>query len=224
MRRSWKYWIFVRIPLWIILASMALVTLLRWVPVRYTPVMLKRAFQFRSEENYRSYQEWVSLEEISPELIKAVILAEDQKFYSHHGFDWDELDAMWKAHRQEGTPLRGCSTISQQTAKNVFTLGTDTWLRKGLEAWWTFLIEHIWGKNRILEVYLNVAEMGKGIFGAELAAQAYYELPAADLDARQAIALAVSLPHPLKSNPIVPTPLDRCRRTQLMNHYTEYCK
>ena len=203
-------------PFWFILASIALVSLLRWVPVRYTPVMLKRAFQFRSEENYHSCQEWVSLENISPELIKAVILAEDQKFYSHHGFDWDELDAMWKAHKEEDAPLRGCSTISQQTAKNVFTFGTDTWLRKGLEAWWTVLIEHIWGKNRILEVYLNVAEMGKGIFGAELAAQAYYELPAVDLDARQAIALAVCLPHPLKSNPIIPTPSDRRRRTLLV--------
>ena len=217
MKRSWKYWFFVRIPLLFILASIAMVTLLRWVPVRYTPVMLKRAFQFRSEENYRSDQKWVSLEEISPELIKAVILAEDQKFYSHHGFDWDELDAMWKAHKEEDAPLRGCSTISQQTAKNVFTFGTDTWLRKGLEAWWTVLIEHIWGKNRILEVYLNVAEMGKGIFGAELAAQAYYELPAADLDARQAVALAVCLPHPLVSNPIVPTPSDRRRRTLLIS-------
>ena len=216
MKKGWKYWLFVRTPIWFILASIAIVTLLRWVPMRYTPVMLKRAFQFRSEENYHSCQEWVSLEEISPELIKAVILTEDQKFYSHHGFDWDEMDAMWKAHKKEDAPLRGCSTISQQTAKNVFTFGTDTWLRKGLEAWWTVLIEHIWGKNRILEVYLNVAEMGKGIFGAELAAQAYYELPAADLDARQAVALAVCLPHPLKSNPIVPTPSDRRRRTLLI--------
>ena len=217
MKKGWKYWLFVRIPIWFILASIAIVTLLRWVPVRYTPVMLKRAFQFRSEENYHSCQEWVSLENISPELIKAVILAEDQKFYHHHGFDWDELDRMWKAHRQEGSPLRGCSTISQQTAKNVFTFGTGTWLRKGLETWWTFLIEHIWGKNRILEVYLNVAEMGKGLFGAELAAKEYYEVPAAELDARQAIALAVCLPHPLKSNPLIPLPIDRRRRTSLMS-------
>ena len=181
-------------------------------------MMLKRALQFRNYENYRSEQEWVSLENISPELIKAVILAEDQKFYSHHGFDWDELDAMWKAHKEEDAPLRGCSTISQQTAKNVFTFGTDTWLRKGLEAWWTFLIEHIWGKRRILEVYLNVAEMGKGIFGVEIAAQSYYEIPAADLDARQAVAIVVCLPHPLKSNPIVPSPSDRRRRTLLISN------
>ena len=216
MKRSWKYWLLVRIPLWFILASLALVTLLKWVPVRYTPVMLKRAFQFRLEPGYRSEQEWVSLENISPELIKAVILAEDQKFFSHHGFDWDEFSVMWKAHKEENVPLRGCSTISQQTAKNVFTFGTRTWIRKGLEAWWVILIEHIWGKNRILEVYLNVAEMGKGIFGAELAAKAYYDIPAAELDTRQAIALTVCLPHPLISNPITPTPADRRRRSLLI--------
>lgn len=219
MKRGWKYWLFVRIPLWLILASVAIVTLLRWVPVRYTPVMLKRAFQFRSDDKYCSDQEWVSLENISPELIKAVILAEDQKFISHHGFDWDELESMWRAHRHEGAPLRGCSTISQQTAKNVFTFGTDTWARKGIEAWWTMLIEIIWGKERILEVYLNVAEMGKGIFGIKLAAKEYYNLDAFDLDARQAIALAVSLPHPLKSNPIVPLPADRKRRSDLIELY-----
>ena len=222
MKRSWKYWLFVRIPLWFILASIALVTLLRWVPVRYTPVMLKRAFQFRQEPGYRSEQEWVSLEDISPELIKAVVLAEDQKFWRHHGFDWAEMRAMWRSYRQEGTRIRGCSTISQQTAKNVFTFGSPTLLRKGLEAWWTALIELIWGKERIMEVYLNVAEMGKGIFGAELASQEYYNLPAADLDARQAVALIVCLPHPLKSNPIVPTPSDRCRRTRLINHSPYY--
>ena len=100
MRKGWKYWIFVRVPFGFLLTSIALVTLLRWVPVRYTPVMLKRAFQFRQEPGYRSEQEWVSLESISPELIKAVILAEDQKFYSHHGFDWDELNNMWKTHKE----------------------------------------------------------------------------------------------------------------------------
>lgn len=217
MKRSWKYWLFVRIPFWFILASIALVTLLRWVPVRYTPVMLKRAFQFRQEPGYRSEQEWVSMDEISPELIKAVIVAEDQKFCRHHGFDWAEMGAMWKSHRQEGARIRGCSTITQQTAKNVFTFGSPTLLRKGLEAWWTVLIEMIWGKERILEVYLNVAEMGKGIFGAELAAKEYYEATAADLDARQAVALAVCLPHPLKSNPIVPIPADRRRRALLIS-------
>ena len=216
MRKGWKYWLLVRIPLWFILASAALVTLLRWVPVRYTPVMLKRAFQFREDPSYRTEQKWVSLEDSSPELIEAVILAEDQRFYSHHGFDWDEVGAMWKAHREDGAKIRGCSTISQQTAKNVFTFGSPTFVRKGLEAWWTVLIELIWGKNRILEVYLNVAETGRGIFGAECAARENYGVSAAQLDAPEAVALAVCLPHPLKATPFSPTPADRRRRAQLL--------
>ena len=156
MKRGWTYWLFVRIPILMITASILLVTLLRWVPVRYTPLMLKRAFQFRSDDSYHREQRWVSLEDMPPELIKAVVLCEDQKFYTHHGFDWDELRSVWRQHREEGAPLRGCSTISQQTAKNVFTFGTRTWIRKGMEAWWTVLIELILGKDRIMEVYLNV--------------------------------------------------------------------
>ena len=155
MKRSWKYWVFIRIPFWFLVFSVLLVTLLRWVPVRYTPLMLKRAFQFRSDDSYHREQKWVSLEDISPELIKAVIYCEDQKYWAHRGFDWEELEVMWQQHRLEGSPLRGCSTISQQTAKNVFTFATPTWARKAVEAWWTCLIEWIWGKNRILEVYLN---------------------------------------------------------------------
>ena len=188
-------------PFWFILASIALVSLLRWVPVRYTPVMLKRAFQFRQEAGYRSEQEWVSLEDISPELIKAVVLAEDQKFWRHHGFDWAEIGAMWRSHRQEGTRIRGCSTISQQTAKNVFTFGSPTLFRKVMEAWWTFLIEHIWGKNRILEVYLNVAEMGKGIFGAEALSMRCWEKHASEIDLKESIIIAVLLPSPLITQP-----------------------
>ena len=212
-----RKWLLVRIPLGFVLTSIALVTLLRWVPVRYTPVMLKRAFQFRAEAPYRTEQEWVSLEEISPELIDAVVLAEDQKFWQHRGFDWEQLGAMWKAHRQEGARIRGCSTLSQQTAKNVFTFVSRTFARKSLEAWWTVLIELLWGKERILEVYLNVAEMGRGIFGAEAAAQAYYLCPASELDARQAVAIAVCLPHPLRSTPLAPLPADRARRTRLLS-------
>ncbi len=216
MRRGWKYWLFVRIPLWFILASLAVVTLLRWVPVRYTPVMLKRAFQFRNDTSYRTGQEWVSLEDFSPELINAVILSEDQKFYSHHGFDWAEINAMWKSHRKEGTRIRGCSTISQQTAKNVFTFGSPTVLRKAVEAWWTLLIEVIWGKNRILEVYLNVAETGRGLFGMETAAMEFYGIHASELDAKQAVSLAVCLPEPLKTTPVVPSGKGIRKRARLM--------
>ena len=202
--------------MWFILASLAVVTLLRWVPVRYTPVMLKRAFQFREDASYHTEQEWVSLEDISPELIKAVILSEDQKFYFHHGFDWAELHSMWKFHRKEGTRIRGCSTISQQTAKNVFTSGSPTVARKALEAWWTVLIEVIWGKNRILEVYLNVAETGRGLFGMETAAREYYGVRASELDAKQAVSIAVCLPEPLKATPVVPSGKGIRRRSRLM--------
>ncbi len=211
------YWLFARIPFWVLVFSLALVTLLRWVPVRYTPLMLKRAFQFRNEENYHSRQKWVSLEDIAPELIQAVIAAEDQKYWDHHGFDWNELRGMWRSYRQEGTPLRGCSTISRQTAKNVFTFATPTWGRKAVEAWWTILIETIWGKNRILEVYLNVAETGKGLYGVEVASINYYNQRAAGISAKQAVALAVCLPHPLLSNPIEPSAYDRVRRTRMMD-------
>lgn len=215
--RRMAYWLFVRIPLWAIMFSVVLVTLLKWVPVKYTPLMLKRAFQFRDDENYHTEQKWVSLEDISPEFIQSVVYCEDQRYWRHNGFDWEEIDNMWQQHRHEGTHLRGCSTISQQTAKNVFTFATPTLARKAIEAYWTCLIEWIWGKNRILEVYLNVAEMGKGIFGTEMAANEYYNVKAAELDQRQAIAIAVCLPHPLMSNPIVPIPTDRKRRTQLIS-------
>ena len=200
------YWLLVRIPFWLLALSVILVTLLRWVPVRCTPLMLKRAFQFRNEENYHSEQKWVSLEDVAPELIQAVIAAEDQKFREHHGFDWDELRGMWRSHRQEGTPLRGCSTISQQTAKNVFTFATPTWGRKAVEAYWTVLIELIWGKNRILEVYLNVAETGKGIYGVEMASEHFFGVSANYLNLRQAVSIAICLPKPMVAHPdYIPT-------------------
>ena len=221
MRKGWKYWIFVRIPFWFLLTSVALVALLRWVPVRYTPVMLKRAFQFRQEPGYRSEQEWVSLDEFSPELIKAVILAEDQKFWKHHGFDWAEMGMMWESHRQEGTRLRGCSTISQQTAKNVFTFCSPTVFRKGLEAWWTVMIEMIWGKERIIEVYLNVVEMGKGLYGMQTASRKYFGLPADELSAKESVCLAVSLPEPLRYSPLNLSGTGIRRRNQLIASFQQ---
>ena len=214
------YWLLVRIPFWTIAASVAVVTLLRWVPVTYTPLMLKRAFQFRDEETYHSEQKWVSLEDISPELIGAVIAAEDQKFYSHHGFDWEELGGMWREHRQAGAPVRGCSTISQQTAKNVFTLATRTWARKAAEAYWTCLIETIWGKERILEVYLNVVETGKGLYGVEAASEYYFGKTAKELDLRQSVSMAVCFPSPLTVHPdYLPSEI-RIRYAQVIGQMT----
>ena len=201
MKRSVKDWIFVWIPAGFVLGSVILVLLLKWVPVTYSPVMLKRAFQFRAMENYHIEQEWVSLESISPELIEAVIVAEDSRFYAHHGFDWKEIASVLRTHEDGEGTIRGCSTISQQTAKNVFTFGSHTWARKALEAWWTVLIEVIWGKDRILEVYLNVVEMGPGIFGVETASKRYYKMPVEGLRFNEAATLASCLPAPLVSQP-----------------------
>ena len=190
-----------RIPVWFVITSLVLVTLLKWVPVRYTPLMLKRAFQFREMENYHTEQEWVSLEYISPELIEAVIAGEDCRFYEHHGFDWIEVSTVLRAHDSKSEKLRGCSTISQQTAKNVFTFGSRTWIRKAMESWWTILIEWIWGKQRILEVYLNLVELGHGIYGVESASRIYYSSSSSDVEGLNAATIAACLPSPLIDQP-----------------------
>ena len=158
MKKRLAYRLFVRIPFWTVVISILLVTAFRWVPVRYTPLMLKRSLQFRKAEDFHTRQHWVSLKRISPDLIQAVIASEDNRFCEHDGFDWVEVRRMLDEHKEKGTRVRGCSTISQQTAKNVFTFGTRTWARKVSETYWTVLIEKIWGKRRIMEVYLNVGK------------------------------------------------------------------
>ena len=122
---------------------------------------------------------------------------------------------MWKEHTEKGKKIRGCSTISQQTAKNVFTWGTQTWVRKAFEWYWTFLIETIWGKERIMEVYLNVAETGKGLYGVEAAAREFYGCQASELSRSQAVSIAVCLPSPLKYSPARPTGYLRKRQAQI---------
>lgn len=140
-------------------------------------------------------QKWVDLKDISPHLVRAVIASEDQNFCSHHGFDMKEIQkAMQEA--ENGGDLRGASTISQQTAKNVFLWNGGGWARKGGEAYFTVLSEWMWSKPRIMEIYLNVAEWGDGIFGAEMAAQERFGVSAKDLTPRQAAALAAVLPSP----------------------------
>lgn len=195
-----------------ITASIFLVTVLKWVPVRYTPLMLKRSIRDRS---IRTQQTWVPLKSISPEIIQAVIAAEDNRFAQHHGFDWKELDKMWADHKGKGKRIRGCSTISQQVAKNVFTSGAHTWARKTAEAYWTVLIEGIWGKRRIMEVYLNVAETGPGLYGMEAAANHYYGMKAENIERKQACAIAASLSAPREKNPDRPTAALRKRQTQI---------
>lgn len=183
------------------MASVLLVILLKWVPVTTTPLMLKRTIHPVGENGATVKYKWTPIEDISDEMINAVIAAEDQRFFQHNGFDYKELSQMKQEHLFDGSPIRGCSTISQQTAKNCFTWCSRTWLRKGIEAYFTVLIEKIWGKERILEVYLNVAEMGPGIYGAEAAARHYFHIHASDLTKADAASLACCLPNPLHRDP-----------------------
>ena len=204
--------LFVRIPFWTVITSILLVTALRWIPVRHTPLMLVRSIQHKEA---RIQRKWVPLEAVSPALIQAIIASEDNRFAEHHGFDRKELEKMWAAHKESGKKIRGCSTISQQVAKNVFTFGSPTWVRKAAEAYWTVLIETIWGKRRIMEVYLNIAETGPNLFGVEMAAKHYYGKKARDIDRKQACAIAASLPSPLDRTPDRNTSFLRKRRAQI---------
>lgn len=200
MRRSIDY-IFIYIPVTLIAISLIWVLAYRWMPIRWTPLMLKRTIENAANQDYRNRQAWTSKENISPVLIEAILLTEDQRFYSHKGFDFYELRKMKKEHLTNGKDIRGCSTISQQVAKNCFTFGSHTWLRKGIEAYYTALIEILWGKERILEVYLNIAETGRGVFGMEAASQRYFGTPASEISVSDAAALACVLPKPLTRTP-----------------------
>lgn len=177
---------------WFLILSVVWVLLFKWLPVPFTPLMAIRYFE-NPQEEFR--HEWISFDEISPNLKIAVIASEDQNFLKHRGFD---LDAIEKAieENKKGKRVRGASTISQQTAKNVFLWPNRSWLRKGLETYFTFLIEVLWTKQRILEVYLNSIEMGKGVYGAEAAAQYWFRKNAENLTPYEAAALAAVLPNP----------------------------
>ena len=176
-----------------LIASILLVALYRVVPPPATPLMLIRA-----AEGYGLTKSWRPLDAISPQLIRAVLAGEDQKFCEHHGFDWDAIHEAWRRYRRGGGRLRGASTVSMQTAKNVFLWPGRDWVRKALEAYFTALIELAWGKERIIEVYLNVTEWGPGIYGAEVAAQYHLHKSARALSADEASRLAAILPDPLQ--------------------------
>lgn len=186
------------------LVSIAAVALLRFVPVPVT------AFMLQDDERPRQH-DWVPWEEISRHAALAVIAAEDQKFLEHDGFDFEAIDrALTDARR--GRRLRGASTISQQVAKNLFLWPGQSWPRKGLEAWFTLCIETLWPKQRILEVYLNSAEFGKGVFGVGMASDIYFHKPAARLNQYDAALLAAVLPSPKRLRANAPSAYVRSRQ------------
>ena len=172
--------------------------LYRWVPVPLTPLMIIRCVeQMNDGKSMTLNHDWVSLDEISPKLQLAVVCSEDQNYLKHYGFDWGAIEKAMKSN-DSGKKIRGGSTISQQTAKNVFLWQGRSYIRKGFEAYFTLLIETFWSKERIMEVYLNSIEMGNGIYGAEAAEQYWFKKSAAKLNKDESSAIAAILPNPLK--------------------------
>lgn len=184
-----------------LVSSVVLTLIYRFVPVYFTPLMGIRYFENWGDESAPKVQKrWVPIEKISPHAIQAVVASEDNKFMRHWGFDFEAIENARKMNKA-GKKIYGASTISQQTAKNVFLWPSRSWVRKGFECYFTLLIELLWSKERIMEVYLNVAEMGNNIYGIEAAAQHYYKVPAKQLGASQSAMIAACLPAPRKYNP-----------------------
>jgi len=181
-----------------VILSVGSTILYRWVPVPLTPLMIIRCVeQMNDGKSMTLKHDWVSLDEISPKLQLAVVCSEDQNYLKHYGFDWGAIEKAMKSN-DSGKKIRGGSTISQQTAKNVFLWQGRSYIRKGFEAYFTLLIETFWSKERIMEVYLNSIEMGNGVYGAEAAAQYWFKKSAAKLNKDESSAIAAILPNPLK--------------------------
>lgn len=192
--------------------SILSVLFFRFIPVPVTPLMLIRSVGHVIDgKELRLKHDWVSIDEISKNLPLAVVCSEDQNFLNHSGFDMKAIEQSIEASKRGNKRLRGASTISQQTAKNVFLWPGRSWVRKGLEVYFTVLIEFVWSKERIMEVYLNSIEMGNGIYGAEAAARFYFKTSAKNLSKTQAAAIAAVLPNPRKYSANPPGPYVQSR-------------
>lgn len=215
VRRIFRF--FLKVLLWFFAVSIGLVILYRFIPVPITPLMVIRLFEQAADENrdMKLKKAWVSMDEISKNAPQAVYASEDQKFLEHSGFDIEAMKKAWEGN-QAGKRVKGASTITQQTVKNVFLWQGRNYLRKGLEAYFTVLVELIWPKERIMEVYLNVIEMGDGVYGIEAAAQEFYKKPAANLSRAEAAMIAAVLPNPIRWSPTRPTNYNRQRQAWIM--------
>lgn len=214
MRRIFRF-LFLLVAV-LFLLSIGSVVLYRYVPVPMTPLMVRNALAaaFKGEPT-TFYHDWVPMEEMSPHLASAVIASEDQRFYAHNGFDWKEIGNAIE-ERKSGKRKRGGSTISQQTAKNVFTFCTSTWARKAVEAYYTVLIEWLWPKERILEVYLNSIEMGPRIYGAEAVARQHFGKSADGLTRSDCALIAATLPNPKRYSSKAPSPYMLRRQSDIL--------
>ncbi|MDQ3192625.1 MAG: monofunctional biosynthetic peptidoglycan transglycosylase [Bacteroidota bacterium] len=196
--------------------SILIVLLFKWVPVPITPLMLIRLTEKTIQgKEVKFNKDWESIDEISLHLPLAVVSSEDQRFLHHWGFDFESMEKAYESNKK-GKKIRGASTISQQTAKNVFLWPGRNYLRKGLEVYFTGLIELLWSKERILEVYLNVIEMGDGIYGAQAASKIYFNKDAMAISAQQAALIAAILPNPRKYSALRPTPYIQGRQNWIL--------
>lgn len=205
------------ILIFLFISSILSVVAYKFIPVYYTPLMLTRLYdQYKEGKPHKLEHTWVPLSQIAQPLVQAVVASEDNLFLDHNGFDIEQIQkALDEA--EEGKRVRGASTISQQTAKNVFLLPAKSYFRKGIEAYLTLLIEWIWGKERIMEVYLNSVEMGDGIYGAEAVANAHFGKQAYQLSREEAALIAASLPNPRKFNSGKPSPYMLKRQGQILS-------
>jgi monofunctional glycosyltransferase len=218
-RSFWKRIIFFfrNFILLFFLISIGWVVICRFVPVFITPLMLIRSVESIAKgEAPKNSKKWVSIDEISPNMVQAVMASEDDLFMTHHGFSFEAISKAFE-HNQKGKRIRGGSTISQQTAKNVFLFPQRSYVRKAFEAYFTVLIELIWGKQRIMEVYLNVIEMGKGIYGVEAASEEHFGVKASQLTKNQAALIAATLPNPRRFDAGHPTGYIVNRKIHIIN-------
>lgn len=207
-----------RLIFWFFVSTIGIVLIYKWVPVPVTFLMLQRCVEQKIEgHDMKLEKDWVPLEDISPYLQLSVVCAEDQNYLKHNGFSFTAIEKAMdyneKMEKKGSHKRRGASTISQQTAKNVFLWPGRSWVHKGLEVYFTFLIETLWSKERIMEVYLNVIEFGDGVYGAEAAANQYLGKSAKNLSAADAGLMAVVLPNPRKFSIARPSSYTRSRQS-----------
>lgn len=203
-------------------ATVLPVVVLRWVPPPTTAFMLQKSVQatWNGLKDYKTHYRWTDWRNISPHAAQAVMAAEDQKFPVHWGFDPHSIAEAWQ-ERQKGERIRGASTITQQVAKNLFLWPGKSFVRKGIEAYFTVLIETIWPKRRILEVYLNIAEFGRGVFGIAAASETFYKKSPDRLTRTQSALLAAALPNPRRLRIDRPSPYMRARAGWILNQMNQ---
>lgn len=213
------FWKILKIALIFYFSSTLLaVVALKFIPVYYTPLMFIRVFEQIGEgEKVKLKHHWVPMEQISNNMPRAVVASEDNLFLTHHGFDIKQIQEAQK-EAARGRRHRGASTITQQTAKNVFLWPGHSWIRKGFEAYFTVLIEWVWGKERIMEVYLNSIEMGDGIYGVDAVAHEHFGTDAASLTKSQAALIAATLPNPRRFNSASPSRYMKKRQQQILHN------